>query len=152
MLEFTSAEAVATVLLVILCVPVVYFELRRNTIPNAITYPGILAGFLIAVLFRRPDILNYLLAFLLGFGVFYVFHLLGWIGGGDVKLVAMIGMLMGLSFLLHALVYISLAGGAVAIVVAVYRLARRRTLRGVTIPYGTAIVAGTYLCIVERLL
>lgn len=152
MLDFTLAEAAATILLVLLCVPVVYFELRNNTIPNAVTYPGILAGLLIAVLFRRHDILNYLSAFALAFGVFYAFNLLGWIGGGDVKLMAMIGMLMGLRFLLHALVYISLAGGLAAIAVAAYRLVRRKPLRGATIPYGTAIVAGTYVCILERIL
>ena len=152
MLDFTFAEAVATIILICLCVPVVYFELRRNTIPNAITYPGILAGFLIAVLLRRHDLLNYFAAFLLAFGVFYVFHLLGWIGGGDVKLMAMIGLLMGMPFLLRALVYISLAGGIAAAAVAAYRLLRRMPLRGVTIPYGTAIVAGTYFCILERML
>lgn len=151
-MNFTPAEAIATALLVVLCVPVVYFELRSNRIPNAITYTGILAGFVLALALRRDDLLNYLAAFLLGFGLFYVFHLFGWIGGGDVKLMGMIGLLMGMNFLLYALVYISVAGGLAAVGVAAWRLVRRQALRGVRIPYGTAIVAGTYFCLVERLM
>lgn len=146
-----SADIIAASLLALLCVPVVYYELSSRRIPNFITYAGIAAGLLIAVIWRRDELFNYLGAFLFGFGLFYVFYLLGWIGGGDVKLMGMVGMLMGLGFLFSTLIYTTLAGGVIAFGVLVYRLLRRLPLRGATIPYGTAIVAGSYICLLERL-
>ncbi len=131
---------------------VVYFDLRFNSIPNYITYGGLLLGLLAAVFFRRNDIMNYLLAFLVGGGFFYAMFLCGWFGGGDVKLIAMIGLLMGSRFLLDSVVYMTVAGGLIALVYVAEHLIHRKPLRGAKIPYGTAIVAGVYFTVYRSLM
>ncbi len=141
----------STVALIISGIPVVYFDLKKNTIPNSVTYTGIGIGLVILVLFRRPEFLNYALAFLLGFGLFYVFFLMGWVGGGDVKLMGMVGILMGLDFLIAVFIYTSIAGGAIALCYLAVNLARRKPVRHLKIPYGTAIVAGIYLEFIRKL-
>lgn len=71
----------------------------------------------------------------------------GALGGGDVKLLAALGLWFKFADALWLLVVIAIAGGVVALVMIVGRrlLARAsgtRTTRGM-IPYGVAIVAGT---------
>lgn len=150
--EVNPADMLAVCILLLLGVPVVYFELRDRRIPNPITYFGIVAGLLMLLFWRRSEMMHYILAFVAGFGLFYIFFLLGWVGGGDVKLVGMIGILMGGSFLTEALIYTTLAGGLIALGTIIYRLIKRLPLRGVTIPYGTAIVAGSYTVLLEKIL
>ncbi len=133
-------------------IPIVYFDIRENRIPNALTYSGILVGLAVLVLFRRDALADYGLAFLAGFGVFYVLFMFGWVGGGDAKLMGMIGLLMGLRFLASALVYIALAGGLLALGVMISLRAKGRPIRGARVPYGTAIMAGSYYAIFQSLL
>ncbi len=128
-------------------IPVVYFDLTRHRIPNLLTYSGILAGLVIFLLFRRDQIANYPVAFLIGFGVYYLCYMFGWIGGGDVKLMAMVGLLGGTRFLAEVMLYSAVLGGLIALGVALVLMARSRSPRGAQIPYGTAIVAGIYLVV-----
>ena len=128
-------------------IPVVYFDLTRHRIPNFLTYSGLLAGLLIFLLFRRDQLADFPVAFLIGFGVYYVCYMFGWIGGGDVKLMAMVGLLGGKRFLVETMLYSAVLGGLVALGLALVLLFRSRSPRGATIPYGTAIVAAVYLVV-----
>jgi len=87
---------------------------------------------------------------------------LGWIGGGDAKLLAVSCLWMGLSGLAHFLVWVGLTGGLFCIVLIVARqnyvffaplvkqgwLARLMEPKG-DIPYGVAIAAGALLALPE---
>ncbi|NCC52765.1 MAG: prepilin peptidase [Spartobacteria bacterium] len=131
---------------------IVYYDLRFNSIPNYLTYAGIVLGLVLLVFTRRTDCLNYIMAFLIGGGLFYAMFLCGWFGGGDVKLVAMIGILMGSRFLLDAMLYMTLAGGCIAVLYIIEHLYHRKPLRGAKIPYGTAIVAGAYFTLFNEIM
>jgi len=148
----SEVDFVCMALLLLLGIPIVYCDLRHRIIPNILTYAGMLAGLAVLVVFRRPEFINYSLAFILGFGVFYILYMFGWIGGGDVKLMGMVGILMGFPFLVNALVYIALAGGLVGLAEIAVRAWRRQSLRGARIPYGTAIIAGCYYTAFQMLL
>jgi prepilin peptidase CpaA len=75
----------------------------------------------------------------LGFAVFLVLYCLGGMGGGDVKLMAAFGALLGPVGILTAAVLASVIGGLMA--AASLALRRRRK----AIPYGPAIVLGAWL-------
>ncbi len=137
----------STAVLLLWGIPVVYFDLTRHRIPNFLTYSGMFAGLLIFLLFRRDQLLDFPVAFLIGFGVYYICYMFGWIGGGDVKLMAMVGLLGGKGFLAEVMLCSAVLGGLIALGVALVLLFRSRSPRGATIPYGTAIVAGIYLAI-----
>ena len=75
-----------------------------------------------------------------GFGVFLVFYLLGGMGGGDVKLMAGFGALLGLGRLLEAALWTAAVGGLLALGFLGWRTARRWVT--VTLAKGNADVAG----------
>jgi prepilin peptidase CpaA len=89
-----------------------------------------------------------------GFGVFLIFYLLGGMGGGDVKLMAGFGALLGAWRLLEASLWTAGVGGLLAISALAWRAARRRfwpkqnpaaAQDDDSIPYAPAISLGVWL-------
>ena len=90
-----------------------------------------------------------------GFGVFLIFYLLGGMGGGDVKLMAGFGALLGAGRLLEAALWTAGAGGLIALGVLGFRAMRPKgsltgtELRNQSIPYAPAIALGVWLALVK---
>ncbi len=81
-----------------------------------------------------------------GFGVFFVFYLLSGMGGGDVKLMAGFGALLGIPGVFYAALLAAVAGALLAMaVLAVFHLRRRNPPKA--IPYAPAIVLGAWLAL-----
>jgi prepilin peptidase CpaA len=92
-----------------------------------------------------------------GFAVFLIFYLLGGMGGGDVKLMAGFGALLGFHRLLEAALWTAGLGGLIAVGFLGVR-ALKRALGGTTkqdqgqesIPYAPAIALGVWLSLVPK--
>ncbi len=84
-----------------------------------------------------------------GFVVFLVFYVLGGMGGGDVKLTAGFGALLGVPALFQAVLWIALLGGVWALLTLGWR-AVAKTKGDETIPYAPAITAGVWLTMWAR--
>lgn len=130
-------------------------DLEHLLLPDAITYPGIAAGLVLAAFLPSPGFWEALLGAVSG-GVF--FFLVGWVyekfsgkmgmGGGDVKLLAMIGAFLGVDSL-PFIIFISAALGTVVglglmLAAGVWRRGGWRTAR---LPFGPflAVAALFYL-------
>lgn len=109
---------------------------------------------------------------LAGFAVFLIFYLLGGMGGGDVKLMAGFGALLGPGQLLAAALWTAAVGGVMAVGVIAWRGLRRRFWpraavgamdgavepeqgeperdREASIPYAPAIALGVWLSMAAR--
>jgi prepilin peptidase CpaA len=96
-----------------------------------------------------------------GFAVFLAFYLLGGMGGGDVKLMAGFGALLGTGRLIEAALWTAGVGGVLALGAVVYQMVRRRfgskkvetaeeKERGDSIPYAPAITLGVWLSLVPK--
>jgi prepilin peptidase CpaA len=105
-----------------------------------------------------------------GAGVFLIFYLLGGMGGGDVKLMAGFGAVLGVKRLLEAALWTAGCGGLMAAFVigisSVRQIWRMKTptqpqpeggnsnpqrkLRSDSIPYAPAIAAGVWLSLVPK--
>ena len=96
-----------------------------------------------------------------GFAVFLVFYLLGGMGGGDVKLMAGFGALLGLPGVLWAALWTAAFGGVIAIGAVAWQAAAKVLRRASTIsnevrerqesiPYAPAIVLGVWLSLVPK--
>ena len=72
----------------------------------------------------------------------------GWMGGGDVKLIAALALWLPLGALATMLMVMSLAGGALTVVMMIDR-ALRKVKGEIEIPYGVAIVAAALLALPE---
>ena len=128
------------------CMLVVLFgiDLEHHLLPNVITLPGIVMG-LIASVVLPPGLVDALIGLLAGGGVlwligeaYYRFSGHEGMGGGDVKMLAMIGAFLGWKLMIVALVLSSFAGSIVGIAIIVVR---RGGLK-YALPYGTFLALG----------
>lgn len=130
-------------------------DLLTMTISNRVSL--ILAGgFLVLALVSHMgmmDILSHVGAALVVLVVAFGFFSRGWIGGGDAKLAAATALWLGFDHLLPYLIYASLFGGALTLLLIQFRLAplpamlarqawvQRLHEKNAGIPYGIALAA-----------
>ena len=118
----------------------VFDDVRRRRVSNAISAPGIAAGLVLGAAAGGWRGLGLAAAgAAVGFLAFLAFHLAGAMGGGDIKLMAAFGALLGPSGILLAAVLAAAAGGALAAGALLWRP------RAASVPYAPAIVAGAWL-------
>lgn len=131
------------------CALIVLFaiDLEHHLLPNAITLPGIIVG-LVFSLVLPPGLLSALLGVLVGGGVLWVigevyYRFTGYegMGGGDVKMLAMIGAFLGWQLVIVALVFSSLAGSIIGLLVIVLKRGGMKH----ALPYGTFLAAGALI-------
>jgi prepilin peptidase CpaA len=105
------------------------YDVRSRRVPNFVTLPAICFGLLLHFTLGGWGELGSALAAGLICGlVFLVFYLAGGMGAGDVKLIAAVGCIAGLSFVGQLLIYTSLSGGVMAIGLALYRRQLKNTI------------------------
>ena len=145
-------------------------DLRRRQIANWIPCSAFAAGVVLqSVRHGLHGTGAALLGMLVGASVFLIFYLLGGMGGGDVKLMAGFGALLGAKQLLRAALWTAGCGGLMALgVIAARAIARAcrdhsgERAAGIgqpdpkspagpkaeSIPYAPAIAAGVWLSLV----
>lgn len=129
-------------------VVITFIDLAHQIIPDVITLPGIPISLIAASTMLPTGWVNSLEGLLLGGGLFY---LIAWgsllllkkegMGGGDIKLVAMIGALLGWQELLLAIFSASIAGSAVGLLLIGTNLRSRED----PIPFGPFLVVGALI-------
>ena len=155
---------IAVVALLLICL---LSDVKSRRIPNWATLPGIALGLMLnLVLGGWPGLRMSAIGAGVGFGALFLLFMLGWMGGGDVKLMAAIGALKGYPFVVSALVYSILVGGFIGIAVLVWNRRFWPAMKGIAlfllsrvfrsiptheldpekmqkVPFGIAIVVGT---------
>jgi leader peptidase (prepilin peptidase)/N-methyltransferase len=135
----TPVFATAAVLLASL-VAITAIDLSSQIIPDVITLPGILVGVAANLVTGRVAWLESLLGIVVGGGIFFVIILAsrGGMGGGDMKLGAMLGAFLGWKLGLLAILLGVLSGGVVALGL----LIMGRKGRKEAIPFGPFLALG----------
>jgi leader peptidase (prepilin peptidase) / N-methyltransferase len=128
-------------------------DLEKYLLPKRVVYPTavVSAAFLVVATVSGHEWRRLGVAVIGGavaFGLFYALHWMNphWLGFGDVRLMAVIGLVLGwlgLPYLLVALFAANLAGLAVAGVL----LGSGRMKRDTPIPYGAFLAAGSVLAV-----
>jgi leader peptidase (prepilin peptidase) / N-methyltransferase len=123
-------------------------DLTHKMIPNVITLPGIVIGLIGAVTVLPVDWMNSVLGLTLGGGLLW---LLAWLspylfgkegmGGGDIKLLAMIGAFLGWKPALLTIMIGSLTGSIIGVSLIALHIIKRDDY----IPFGPFIVLGALL-------
>jgi prepilin peptidase CpaA len=147
------ADALVAILAAMLIVAAVG-DLRTRRIPNwlnaAIALGAIPFWFAIGLDLWPDMAIRVAVAVVLFFLFALAFHL-GGMGGGDVKMIAAIALWLPLGAVVKLLVIMSLAGGALTLVMVIrQRLAKAGDKP--EIPYGVAIAFGGFWLIAERFL
>jgi prepilin peptidase CpaA len=117
--------------LVALLVAAAVIDYRSFRIPNWLTVGGALIGLACSVVLPSPDrfdLVGALGGLAVGFGVLLPLYVLGILGAGDVKLMAMAGTFLGAWGTLHAILFTFVAGGLLGIALALSHGALLRML------------------------
>ena len=97
-------------------------DLRHHRIPNLLTYPAMCAGLLLAAIGGGMTAFgNHLLGLLAGGLPLFILFLGRTLGGGDVKLMAAVGALVGFPAVLNALIAAILVGGLCAALILIWQ-------------------------------
>lgn len=166
MRRFTNVVAL-TIYAAFTCslVVVSFIDLKHYIIPDQISIPGVPLGLALSLLpagaaggqLVSGSFLDSLVGCILGGGSLYlvahfsliVFRKEG-MGGGDIKLMAMIGAFLGWKYTLMTIVVGSVLGAAVGVTLILLRLKKR----GEYIPFGPYLATGAVLSLIagDRLL
>lgn len=136
-----SCTTLAGMVMLSFLISAAFIDIREGIIPDKITYTGFIAGIILSFF-----TIGFKTAFLGGlvFSLFYLIVALlskGGIGGGDIKLAALIGAFVGLEGILPVFVISSLAGGIFALVLILTGRGSRRT----EIKFGPFLAVSAYL-------
>jgi len=147
----------------------VFTDVRTRRIPNWLT--GAIAGAAFGLAFGGGPVtpLRALLGLVVGLALMLPGHIIGATGAGDVKLMAAVGAVVGPDVIFRAFLYSAVAGGVLAVVVALRRGRLGTTLQATTnlvtqpvhakraieasdranrFAYGPAIAVGTFFSLV----
>lgn len=155
------------------------WDIASRRIPNRLSYSGILVGILLrTALLGWRGLASALAGGVLAGGLFFALYLVRGMGAGDVKLMTAVGCFAGAPAVVQIVLVCALAGGIMALGVALYRSIAVRTLRNVwellrfhaahgaqvhptlnidnphatRLPYAIAIAAGTGYALLDALL
>jgi leader peptidase (prepilin peptidase)/N-methyltransferase len=127
---------------------VTFIDLDHQIIPDVITYPGILVGFLSSFVVDHITYKESLMGILLGGGslflvasVYYLLTRKEGMGGGDIKLLAMVGAFLGWK----AVIFTIFVGSAIGTVVGVAVALRTHGGRKMAVPFGPFLSLGALL-------
>ena len=140
-----SRSALVYALLLSLLLVVTMIDVDHLVIPDVISLPGVAIGFFASAFILSLGWVGSLLGIALGGGVLWMLaavspYLFGkeGMGGGDVKLLAMIGAFLGWKHVCMTLFLASCAGAAVGVSLMAFRYMER----GQYIPFGPFLASG----------
>jgi prepilin peptidase CpaA len=147
-------------------------DLKQRKIYNKVIFPSLFITVVLQVAYNGFGGFKLsLLGFTIGLSVLLIPYILGGMGAGDVKLLALIGAAKGSAFVLNTAIYMALLGGAIALLVIIfqkqtislikifffwvvsffsgvkYKLEFPTSFFSSKYPYGVAIVGGALICL-----
>lgn len=164
-----------TILLLVVSLICLVTDLKSRKIYNVVIFPALAIAFILhGALNGVEGILFSVSGFFVGLGILLIPYLLGGMGAGDVKLLALIGALKGTAFVIVTAIYMAVLGGLIAILVLLFRKGAFERIKSIfyilsglkqgvklgfminknslktTYPYGVAIVGGVCLSLVLK--
>lgn len=138
-------------LLFFTCVLIIIFvyDLKYSLVPDKIVLPSILIALMVEIVFSLLSknsslVLNYLLGGFIPFVFFFILVFFSgekWMGWGDVKLGALIGLILGWPNVLVALILSFFSGALVGTILILFGKKKLRS----QIPFGPFLCASTFL-------
>jgi prepilin peptidase CpaA len=172
-LAYVSMDVVLNLALFALISLAAYFDIKERRIPNWLILFGFIGGVLLAALQGSTHLVVSVASFFVGIVALLIPFAFGWMGAGDVKLLAAISALLGYSRLPRVLFYSSLVAGSIALLALASGYARQLSFRNFwtdckfmfltvptglpksiplesnasaySVPWGAAIAAGTIM-------
>lgn len=141
-------ETIVALFIISILVVIVQTDLREMIIPNKVIFFGIACGIILRIFIHDLPLWNYGLSMLAGGVIIYLIGLISSLilkkeamGGGDVKLFAFVGLMLGFKLLILTIFLASLVGlvGGVLLIIS------GRSKIGAYIPFGPYIAVGALI-------
>ena len=141
-----TAQGVVFMLLATALLIVSFIDLAHKIVPDAITLPGILVGLVASLTLTSTGIIDAMVGLCLGGGLFLLIALLsrGGMGGGDIKLIAMIGAFLGWQAVLVTILFGAFLGALVGLSLIVMKKKGRKD----PVPFGPFLAIGALIAMV----
>jgi len=138
-----SKELIVAYPFAIIMIAITLSDIRYHIIPNAITYPGFILLLILRLFVHTGSIWTYLIGTLVGGGLLLFIAILsrGGMGGGDVKIYFIIGLVLGWQQTLLSIFFASAIGAIVGVLLIALGLVKRKQM----VPFGPSIFLGTML-------
>lgn len=143
-----SIQSLIYIILSSALIIIAFIDLNEQIVPDIISLPGIVIGFILSFLVPYISFINSALGVLVGGGIILVIGLVGSaffkkeaMGGGDVKLAAMIGAFLGWRYIIISL-FLGFFLGALA---GIFLILSKIKSREDVIPFGPFIVLGSFI-------
>lgn len=143
----TLEGSLAAVFVIVLVLTAARTDLASRRIPNALTYPAFVIAALLVVAFAPREFSRALAGVLAGAGPLLLAAVIvhSGVGMGDVKLMAVVGLLLGFPAAMTALMVAVLLAGTVSVA----GLMTKRLRRKQAIPLGPFLALGTLYALFE---
>jgi prepilin peptidase CpaA len=139
-----NPEVVTSAAVIASSVAAAAIDLRTRRVPNALTAATATAGLVMAVTGVGITGVTYsIVGGLVGFALLLPGYIWGGTGGGDVKLLAALGTLLGPDRIIVAFLGAAMSGGLLALAIALLR----RRFRNQTFAYAPAIAMGAIVAL-----
>ncbi len=127
---------------------IAFIDLNQQIVPDVISLPGIAIGFIISFFVPYISFIDSALGVLVGGGIILIIGMVGSVifkkeamGGGDVKLAAMIGAFLGWRYIVISL-FLGFFLGALA---GIFLILSKIKSREDVVPFGPFIVLGSFI-------
>ena len=133
-----SWDFLRVVLYCFLFIVLIVIDMEHKIIPNKLIYPAAIITIVISIFFK-PGIISSLIGGGVGFIILLIPALIykGGMGGGDIKLATLVGLMTGFPVILITIFVMAISGGIVAITLLLMGLKKRKD----------AIPLGPFLCL-----
>ena len=143
-----SIQSLIYIILSSALIIIAFIDLNEQIIPDVISLPGIVIGFILSFFVPYISFINSSLGVVVGGGIILVIGLAGSVifkkeamGGGDVKLAAMIGAFLGWRYIIISLFLGFFLGALAGIVLILSKIKNREDV----VPFGPFIVLGSFI-------
>lgn len=126
-------------------------DLKTQTIPDGLNLFGFIITVILGIYMFRGTYLTHLYGFLFGFGLFLIIAMItNAMGGGDIKLMGVMGLLFGLT----GIIFVTFASFIYGAIISIMLIVTKKATRKDYIPFGPfiALAAVTYILYGNELL
>jgi leader peptidase (prepilin peptidase)/N-methyltransferase len=143
-----SIQSLVYIILSSALIIIAFIDLQEQIIPDVISLPGIVVGLILSFIVPYISFINSVLGALVGGGIILIIAWVGSkifkkeaMGGGDVKLTAMIGAFLGWRYTLISLFWGFFLGALIGIILIMTKIKKRED----AIPFGPFIALGSII-------
>jgi leader peptidase (prepilin peptidase)/N-methyltransferase len=142
---FITMEFLKYIVLVSLLIIITFVDIERQEIPDELILFGLVAGLLFNIYNIKTDMVPGIIGFILGGGVFLIIAMVtnGAMGGGDIKLMAVLGLFFGWKLIIMIALISFVIGAVVSLILIAAKVKSRKDF----IPFGPFISIAALLVI-----